>query len=283
MDCRRFERLLDRLVGEQLGAAESRACRAHAAGCPACGELLTLATLPVIDGGGELVTSVLAATSGSPCDGVAERLPDLAQRESSVGEAAVLRQHVADCEECQDLVSVLRRLRRELPALAELRPDARFVDDVLARTLPVHVQLRRWWRRVWPRLLHRPRFASEAAFIGLLVLLLVFATPGSPLEAVPRQVLAAARQPVQAEMRLGDFVAAPFDAVRETAAASSEETFEGLVAVRARSASKAEEVVTEASEGLATFWREAASLLGNDGTDAATESPQRPESNEETP
>lgn len=288
MDCSGFERRLADLSSGRLSAVERRTAEAHASGCAECSEMLALALLPVP---AELeiaesvfVESVLARTSGAPCESTTLRLPELVDRSLEPRERTLVSSHVAGCARCRGLVAVLTALSRELPSLAQVRPDARFVDDVLRRTLPVHVQLRRWWGRVWPQWLRRPRFASEAAYVGLLVLVLIFATPGSPLEAVPQRALAVARQPVVSEVNLGEYLSERVGAVRAIAAESSgAETVGSWIAAGSDTAAKADEVVTDTAEGFATFWREAASLLGTGGEDAAQESPESTESNEEKP
>lgn len=274
MDCRRFEDCLEALSCGRLSANERRACETHAAGCEQCGELLVLATLPVEaepDTSG-FVAAVLARTTAGLCEGTSSRLPDLVDGSLPAGEHSLVAGHVADCAECSGLVSALTLLARELPQLAQVRPDERFVDDVLRRTLPVHVQLRRWWSRVWPRWLHRPRFASEAAYVALLVCVLVFATPGSPLEAVPQRALAVARQPVASEALISEGLKDRFASVRARVENSSVRTVDRWFAIASRSADRAQVLLDKTGHGLATLRREAASLLGQDGEDAASQS-----------
>ena len=203
MDCRHFERALDDLSQGLLEAGERLACERHAASCGPCGELLALATLAAAEAAPpELVAAVLAETSGAPCARSERLLPELADGALAGEERVLLAAHLEGCTECAALARTLSALTRTLPRLAEVRPDPGFVDQVLRRTLPIDVQLRRWWRRTWPRWLRRPRFASEAAYVALLALVLIFATPGSPLAAVPERALAVAQQPVPLESGL---------------------------------------------------------------------------------
>jgi hypothetical protein len=113
---------------------------------------------------------------------------------------------------------------------------------------------------------HRPRFASEAAFIGLLALVLVFSTPGSPLEAVPRQALTLAQEP---PVEAGELLDAPLRVLEEGAATVAEsvresETARAVVARYESAAAVGERFVRlarTAGERLGTFWSEVASLL----------------------
>lgn len=206
MDCNYFENRLEMLVEGALPVSEQRTCATHVAGCPACRELLALASLeppPVGVADDAWLGEVIARTSGSACAEVEAALCEFVDGGlPAVDRRALERQgvegqrfesHLAGCSECAALVGALRALALELPRMADVRPDERFVGDVLVRTLPVPVRLRRFWARNWPRWVRRPRFASEVAYVGVLVLLLVFATPGSPLEAVPRKALETVR------------------------------------------------------------------------------------------
>lgn len=284
MDCRRFEQDLERLSCGTLPEFRQRQAEAHAATCEACGELLALAMLPTAtDQAAGFVAAVVARTSGSPCESAAASLPARVDGTLEVEEHALVAGHLASCAECAELLAVLEAVGRELPSLAQVLPDARFVEDVLKRTLPVNVQLRRWWGRAWPKWLHRPRFASELAYIGSLVIVLVVATPGSPLEAVPRRALAAVSRPDGARLDLEGYLETPVGAVQALAQSSSVERVGGWIAAGVGKASQADEVVGGAAQGLATFWREAASLMGNDGGEAARATPEIPETNEENP
>ncbi len=197
MHCNDFEDRLEALVDGSLVPAERRACEAHVAGCAACGELYALASLepaPAAAVDEIWLDEVMARTSGSACAETEAAFGDRMGRELPAGDRERFENHLGGCADCAALASTLAALAIELPRMAEIRPDGRFVEDVLARSLPVPVRLRRFWARTWPRWVRRPRFASEAAYVGLLVLVLVFGTAGSPLEAVPRKALEAVQE-----------------------------------------------------------------------------------------
>lgn len=168
-------------------------------------------------------------------------------------------EHLAGCAACRELV--------ELARLAEVPPDASFVAEVLRRTLPFEVQIRRWWDALWPQLWHRPRFASEAAYVGLVVLTLVFATPGSPLAAVPTGALAIAQEPPLPQLELPPVALAPRlaaakRALRTSPAAESAAEVAGTWSADLRAtADDAAAFAIEIRTRMGTFWDEAASLL----------------------
>jgi anti-sigma factor RsiW len=269
ISCRQFETFLDALTTGALEAGEASRCRRHAAECEACADLLTLATLeapPTAEAPSDFVRQVLRRTSGATCSAARDALCAWVDGEAREAEALLVARHVDSCPECRGLVAALVAMRRDLPRLASLSPGERFVADVLRHTLPATVQLRRWWRAAWPRWVHRPRFASEAAFIGLLVLVLVFSTPGSPLEAVPRQALALAQEPPRAS---GALLEAPLRALGESAAevADNLRQSEEARAVVARYEAAVEtggrwrRLAETGRARLGTLWREVASLL----------------------
>ncbi len=192
MDCRELEERFEALLDGALDERHRQRCARHLESCPRCRELaepLAAAATPPE----ELLGAVLASTSGSPC-GRAESLLGAWQDGELTGtDRELLAAHLGLCGGCRALAAAMTRLTAELPRLAELPPEPGFAETVLAATLPIRVRLRRWWAAVWPQWVRRPRFASEAAFIATLVLVLVFATPGSPLEAVPSRALTLAQ------------------------------------------------------------------------------------------
>jgi hypothetical protein len=204
MDCRDFERRFETFLAGELSAWERGACEAHLAACPACRELLELAAPAGLAGGaeasaGDLLGAVLAETSGSACGRAGELL---AARLDEVAadplDRELLDLHLAACAGCRSLARVLALLGDDLPAMAEVRPDRSFVDDVLAATLPAAVRWRRAfsrsWSRRWAAWLRRPRFAWEAAFVLTLVFLPVFASTAAPLASIPQAAREIARE-----------------------------------------------------------------------------------------
>jgi hypothetical protein len=168
-------------------------------------------------------------------------------------------EHVAACAACRELL--------ELARLAEVPPDPGFTAEVLRLTLPFDVQIRRWWDALWPVLWHRPRFASEAAYVGLVVLVLVFATPGSPLAAVPSDALAIAQEPQLPRLELPAAALAPRLAAAERAlraspaAGTAADSAADWGADLRATADDTVRLMIEVRTRMGTFWDEAASLL----------------------
>jgi predicted anti-sigma-YlaC factor YlaD len=75
--------------------------------------------------------------------------------------------HAATCASCRELVEPMGA--KLAPVAAE--PPAFFLTTVLARTSSA--PRRTPWAAIWRRWMLRPRFASEAAYVGVVVLSLV--------------------------------------------------------------------------------------------------------------
>jgi len=289
MNCPDLEHRLEDLLESSLSETELEACERHLEACEGCRDLVQLARLAearpgnlesTASLGGEppdLVAGVLARTSGGACERAREVLAETPGRRPEGTDGELLAGHLGACEECASLDGVLATLRIDLPRLAVLRTDQGFVADVLGRTLPVNVQLRRWWGRTWPNLVRRPRFASEAAFVALIALVVVFATPGSPLEAVPARALAIAQDPPirQVELPAVELPSAELQERLDATARALRESKGGQVAADwqaagEQAADRAAAFIDRTGERLGTFWDEAASLLGR--TDGETSS-----------
>lgn len=294
MSCHEFEARLEALTGGELPAAERAACLRHAELCGECRELLELARLGAAPAEGGLVAAVMASTSGPVCERALERLaeswdvaPDRA-RAAGVGDP-LLALHLEGCPECRATAGVLAALAADLPGLAEVRPDAAFADDVLAATLPFAVRLRRGWERarreLIPRLVRRPRFAWEAAFVVTVAFLPLIVASGPTLAAAPvrgaEELARVAQEAPKVELdRLLDEQIEPrvgetLREIRESEAARRTEQGFGafgatLVGLGDGVARGAGEVADAAIGGYGTLRELAASFLANGGDDDAS-------------
>jgi anti-sigma factor RsiW len=116
------------------------------------------------------VRRVLAATSGPACPGAQDRLVAFVDGDLDPTDDALVRRHVGRCPACREELARVRALIADLPRIAEAPTDEDFVADVLSRTtgraLPTHAS----WADTWRRLVHRPRFALELAYVATLLL-----------------------------------------------------------------------------------------------------------------
>jgi hypothetical protein len=142
-----------------------------------------------------LVDAVLARTSGPACSRATELVPGIADGTLEGTDAALVRLHLERCGECAAIARVLAALPADLAALAELRPDAGFARDVLARTS----RRSRRAAGIWQRLVLRPRLALEGAYVGAVVVFALVGLGGTPLREASRDTLAiASTNPVRA-------------------------------------------------------------------------------------
>jgi predicted anti-sigma-YlaC factor YlaD len=210
MDCTAFEQMLDRLLGENLTPEERKAAEEHKLLCPRCRELFEIACgnldIQPREHKEELTDAILQRTSGSTCGQVEDLLCDFVDGNLELGQEKLLQDHIASCEGCATLAAAVREISLDLSGFAEIEPDSDFVSDVLAATIDRQAVWERlsdsiagWWRSQ----IKRPRFAVELAYSGAMLLLLIFAAPGSPLRDVPPQAMRIARtNPVEAVAHL---------------------------------------------------------------------------------
>jgi predicted anti-sigma-YlaC factor YlaD len=193
MNCREFEIHLEALLDGKVEPSKQGACLEHAADCRLCGELWM-----AVGGASRhddevpapsLVEGVLERTIGSACAQARDLLPALVDRDLSDTDRQLIELHLSSCASCLRLATTLSMLKRELPGLAEVPLDARFTREVLAATLAPWARLQRWWLSRWSAWVHRPRFAMEAAYVGLLVIMLVLGAFSTPLAALPQKGL----------------------------------------------------------------------------------------------
>ena len=109
----------------------------------------------------DLTRNILARTSGSPC----QRLQDLAcayvDDELEAGQQSLVRSHLDICPSCAALVSALAMSEAALPSLVHLDPGPWFTQRLLRATVYQTGRQSAWWK-----LMHRPRIALEAAYLG---------------------------------------------------------------------------------------------------------------------
>jgi hypothetical protein len=157
------------------------------------------------NGDREFVRDVLARTSGSACDRACGLLPDLTDGQLEMLDRQLVRQHLEHCPACRAVAVALGWLGTELAGLASLEPGPDFTQTVLARTSGRTATARarraaavaatgpgglmdrfgRWWQ---DRIL-RPGFALQTAYAVTVILVLLTATPISPLRGAPGRAL----------------------------------------------------------------------------------------------
>lgn len=269
MNCDEIMERLDDLLEGGLSASDREELERHLRDCPHCRELTALLDCDLgrlsDEAPGDLAEAILRRTSGSPCESARGRLCDYVDGESEPVDRELVRLHLDGCADCAAMARVLARLAEELPGLAVVEPDERFVSDLLGRTTGRRRWLERWAARLvagWGELLRRPRFAWEAAYVATFVVALLFATPGSPLASVPRSALELAeahpvaelRKPVaRLESRVASGNSRFWRAAREQAAETLGQTAEGAGRVSRGLGEKIRHGVGTLSERLASM------------------------------
>lgn len=207
MHCERFEDRLQDYLDGRLSDVEQRAAEEHLSQCAACAGLLR--TLNDVLGGlraeagpdatpdAALTGAIVERTSGSPCDRAQGFLADLVDGALGTEDTVLVRSHLEFCARCAALHGALQWLALALPAMAEIDPGPAFTRAVVAKTTPAPPRLAARgpaWRTAaadwWNRMVTRPRFAWEAAYVALLVVVALFGTSVSPFRGVPSRALA---------------------------------------------------------------------------------------------
>jgi hypothetical protein len=130
---------------------------------------------------------ILERTSGSVCGSAHPKLVDHVDTQLEEVDDQILQLHLEGCGDCEELVTILKRLPQDLPLLAEMEPDGRLVTDVLSKTTQAQPRARRWVSVLadqWRGLLQRPRLAWEGAYLTTCLLILIMGGPNSALATI---------------------------------------------------------------------------------------------------
>lgn len=181
MECRRLQDHIDEYLGGTLPDLE--AARAHVAGCPDCAGIVAALSRPADDSDRPLTQHILARTSGPVCDQAEALLLEDPEHPTPAA-------HLDGCDRCRRFAATVAWMDVELPGLAEMPAGDGFVEAVLARTTR-RERIPGWGRvrRAWTEWAQRPGFAVEFAYVATVVLVMLTATPVSPLRPVAQDTL----------------------------------------------------------------------------------------------
>jgi len=205
MHCHQWDALLDDWRDGRLDPTAAEACRSHAAGCSRCADILALFEDDILGGddgihdSADLLSGVLARTSGSACGRARELMGARPDGELDAETAAMLAAHLEHCSDCAALDGILAWVMPAVGELAEPEPDQAFTFDVLRATSAARRRrrsgaahrLRERMAGWWESQIARPHFAWEAAFVATVLAVIVFGTPLSPARNTPRKALEA--------------------------------------------------------------------------------------------
>jgi predicted anti-sigma-YlaC factor YlaD len=182
MSCGQIQELLDDFISKKLDDRLKAQVQSHLDVCPDCKGLVSILSddLPSFDAAApaHLAASVLERTSGSACGAAIERLPDFVDRELHGVESDLVSLHLHDCSDCRAIECAIRQLAVDLPTLAQADLGPQFTRQVLAATSESVSKLESL-AAVWRRIVQRQRFAFEAAYVGIVVLVLIVGLNGT--------------------------------------------------------------------------------------------------------
>jgi len=109
----------------------------------------------------DLTRAIQARTSGSPCGRLRAIACDLVDGTIDPTQGRLAQAHMEGCAACAGLVAALRSSQEVLPALVHANPGPWFTQRLLRATTHQTARPSLWWK-----LMHRPRIALEAAYLG---------------------------------------------------------------------------------------------------------------------
>jgi hypothetical protein len=196
VNCELFAKILADFQEGKLRFGEQSAAEAHLKGCDSCRRLLAIARgkLSVLpeEISRELALSIIEHTSGPACPRVEECLCSYVDGELSSEVSQLVSSHLDSCPACRTLADRLGIMAEELPQMAEIEPEAEFTQKVLGATSrwrPFRPSLRTRFLTWWNRVIQRPRFSYEAAYVGTLVLVFAFGNPVPPLRSITLEIV----------------------------------------------------------------------------------------------
>lgn len=168
------------------------------------------------------VNRVLSNTAGGACERARGQLADLMDDQLVGLDRQLVQAHLAHCTPCRALAVTFGWLTPLLPRMAVVEPGPDFLAGVLVRTSgstrsrltaaqggePAGLaglmdRVGRWWQEQ----IQRPVFALQVAYVATVLLVLLTATPLSPLRGVPGRALELVSAGPQADPLLGPALA----------------------------------------------------------------------------
>ena len=187
-DCQKVNELLGDFLDGRLSGDALDAFNEHTSNCAGCREHIRFVEHesgdPAFSPPPDLTNMILENTSGSVCGSAHSKLVDHVDTQLEDVDDQILALHLEHCGDCDELVTILKRLPQDLPLLAEMEPDGHFVTDVLSETIHAQPRGRRWASILvdqWRGLLQRPRLAWEGAYLTTCLLILIMGGPNSAL------------------------------------------------------------------------------------------------------
>jgi predicted anti-sigma-YlaC factor YlaD len=200
-DCQTFQDRLAEFLEHRLSPEEQQAAEAHLRSCQRCRGLLGIAEgkLDLLSQKerDELSAAILAQTSGTVCDRAREMMSDHLEVSLDTLDRQLLEAHMEHCSPCKTVFETMRHLLPLLAEMRELQPGKTFTRSVIRATSQIPGRETRWverFRRWWEEQLARPIVQWEAAYVGALLLIATFGTPGSPLKGIPNHLAASFHQ-----------------------------------------------------------------------------------------
>jgi hypothetical protein len=181
MNCARFARILADYHEGKVAPEQEAMAKAHLEKCPSCRKLqeVTYGGVDILppEMREDLTLSILEKTSGGPvCPRVESSLWEFVLGQEAAEETQLIALHLDHCTRCSLIAEAIESIQEDLPALAEIDPGETFTHEMVRVTSgrrPYRPDLRVRFGAWWNRMVQRPRFALESAYICTMLLLFV--------------------------------------------------------------------------------------------------------------
>jgi anti-sigma factor RsiW len=185
LTCTSFQQVLTALLTDRASFAQRVQAEQHLQECEACCQLwsASVAAMRKPQARQQFVVAVLDKLQLAACVYCEEQLEAYMAQSLPADAVYLLDGHLAECQHCKALVSVMRTLTQQLPALVHRAAPLHFTAKVLAatsglaRNKKASNKVEQFGKGVMATMLLRPRFAAEAAFCCTLLWTLFAGVP----------------------------------------------------------------------------------------------------------
>ncbi len=122
----------------------------------------------------ELTSAILERTTGPVCVRAREALVGGVEEPTDAASDALVALHLDHCADCRAFAAAWQDAAVALPTLAEIDPGPQFSSEVFARTTRRRVSA---WAAWWARVIARPHFSLEAAYVAACLVVLLAGNP----------------------------------------------------------------------------------------------------------
>ena len=203
MNCTQFNQLLQNTNSGNETAPLSPEAEQHLQRCERClshwvEHLTSTAEYQPDD---KRIVDTLLAMGLNPCGKAQLQLEDYLNHNLSRSSAELVDQHLQHCQHCAGLLLILANMETQLPSMAALEAPINFSENVIALTTGPNTEQRTQEKTMVVKLLKRPRFAMEGAYLATLLWVFLLGVPavdGMPINNLEQFIATASNKNIAA-------------------------------------------------------------------------------------